>query len=59
MSDNRKIKTLTTVEHIILRKQMYLGSSVLNEYEDWIINDENILSLSEKFEPDIGTHKAV
>lgn len=44
MSDNRKIKTLTTVEHIILRKQMYLGSSVLSEYEDWIINDENILS---------------
>ena len=44
MSDNRKIKTLTTVEHIILRKQMYLGSSVLSEYEDWIINDENVLS---------------
>jgi len=44
MSDSRKIKTLTTVEHIILRKQMYLGSSALSEYEDWIINDENILS---------------
>lgn len=44
MSDSRKIKTLTTVEHIILRKQMYLGSSALSEYEDWIINDKNILS---------------
>jgi len=42
MSDDREIKTLTTVEHIILRRQMYLGSSVLQEYEDWILDDNKL-----------------
>ena len=42
MADSRDIKTLSTVEHIILRKQMYLGSSALQEYEDWIIDNGKI-----------------
>ena len=38
------IKTLTAVEHIMLRRQMYLGSSTLQEYEDWVIdNDKAVL----------------
>lgn len=41
--ENRDIKTLSTIEHIILRRQMYLGSSVLQEYEDWIIENDKFL----------------
>ena len=40
MEDNRDIKTLSTVEHIILRRQMYLGSSSLQDYYDWVIEDD-------------------
>lgn len=44
--DNRDIKALSTVEHILQRPNTYLGSTKKAEYEEWIFDDEDNLKFT-------------
>lgn len=37
-----EIKTLSTIQHILLRKGMYIGSTVPSEHETYILEDDKI-----------------
>ena len=39
ITDDRTIKSLSTVEHIKLRPGMYLGSVVPTDKEAWVLNE--------------------
>ena len=44
--DNRDIKALSTVEHILQRPNTYLGSTKKAEYEEWVFDDEDNLTFT-------------
>lgn len=45
IADDRSIKDLTTVQHILLRPGMYLGSVVPTDKDAWILNSDDTISL--------------
>ena len=45
IADDRSIKDLTTVQHILLRPVMYLGSVVPTDKDAWILNSDDTISL--------------
>ena len=44
--DNRDIKALSTVEHILQRPNTYLGSTKKAEYEEWFSAKNTLLLLN-------------
>ena len=47
VADNRDIKELSTVEHILLRPNTYLGSIKETTYKDWILDENENLVLKD------------
>lgn len=46
MKDNRDIKTLTTIQHILARPSMYIGGTAPSEHDMWIYNEDGSIQLS-------------
>lgn len=44
IADNRDIKSLTTIQHILLRPGMYIGGTSPSESEVWVLNDDGTIS---------------
>lgn len=45
ITDDRTIKSLSTIEHIKLRPGMYLGSVVSTDKDAWVLNEDDTISL--------------
>ena len=43
VDDNRDIKSLSTIEHILIRPNTYLGSIKPSHYSQWVFDENNKL----------------
>ena len=43
VDDNRDIKSLSTIEHILIRPNTYLGSVKPSHYSEWVFDENNNL----------------